>query len=409
MAQTTNRLVDQTTDSDDHHAKKKRIELRYRVQHLYHTAGLSKCEIARQLKVSRNFVSRWTIQSDQDLEADNQGWPKGKSRRWDESTRQRIVQLHQELTEDSREFYSGATAIAQRWRVCFNEEAPALRSIGRMMAELGLSTKRRSRKNRGAAAYLCYPEYTLYERLATRLLEMDFIGQKFITGDSTPLNFLGFSFKKEPRLRHFRYVEAQTTAVLLKECQEFFEHFERPDFLKVDNAASALGSVSGKRTISRFMQFLLQRQIVPVFAVPRKPFTQASIEGNNSVFARNFWNSREFSSIENVCEHLHWFNESSLRYTGYEPPSEQTAQPRAFLPRILFLRQVHQLPESRMGMISVMNEQIELPESLINYFVLADWRLETERLYIYLEKEHKRCCIHWRTFPINVNGKYSHF
>ena len=37
------------------------------------------------------------------------------------------------------------------------------------------------------------------------------------------------------------------------------------------------------------MHFLLQHQVVPIYSVPRKPFSQASIEGNNSVFARKFW------------------------------------------------------------------------------------------------------------------------
>ena len=58
--------------------------------------------------------------------------------------------------------------------------------------------------------------------------------------------------------------------------------------IKLDNGLTFIGSASGKRNISRSMSFLLKNNVIPVFAVPRKPFTQASIEGNNSVLSE--WN-----------------------------------------------------------------------------------------------------------------------
>ncbi|MCH8954367.1 hypothetical protein IIA28_03460 [candidate division KSB1 bacterium] len=89
----------------------------------------------------------------------------------------------------------------------------------------------------------------------------------------------------------------------------FFNQFEQPQVLKLDNAATFIGrSTSGKRNLSKVMIHLLSRQITPVFAVPRRPFTQASIEGNNSVFARHFWNRREFNTLSDVDCQLGWFN-----------------------------------------------------------------------------------------------------
>jgi hypothetical protein len=128
------------------------------------------------------------------------------------------------------------------------------------------------------------------------LLEADFIGKKFLEGRSEPLNFVGMSFKKVPRIRCFYRVNAQTTEALVTTCQDFFKRFEIPDVIKVDNAQTTIGTGSGKRCLSRFMIFLLKKKIIPVFSVPRKPFSQASIEGNNSVFSRKFWNSMRFNS-----------------------------------------------------------------------------------------------------------------
>ena len=156
-----------------------------------------------------------------------------------------------------------------------------------------------------------------------------------------------------------------------------------------DTPPATIGSGSAPRTLSRFMVFLLNQQITPVFSVPRKPFSQASIEGNNSVFARKFWNSQTFRSLRALDRRLEWFNASSQRYTGYEPPP-RAARRKAFSPRVYFIRQVRETPD-RPGSaaIDVLNEKIALPVSYANYFVLAEWNLRTERLTVFFEKDGK--------------------
>jgi hypothetical protein len=52
------------------------------------------------------------------------------------------------------------------------------------------------------------------------------------------------------------------------------------------------------------MDLLLSHEIVPIFTVPRRPFTQASTEGNDSVFTRLFWSQRTFTSFEEIDEQL---------------------------------------------------------------------------------------------------------
>lgn len=145
-------------------------------------------------------------------------------------------------------------------------------------------------------------------------MEIDFIGEKYITGRSEPIDFIGFAFKKEPKLRYFKRIEGQTSKNFIKHTDEFFKKFEKPDFAKVDNALAMIGSASGKRNISKSMQHLLKDQVIPIFAVPRKPFSQASIEGNNSVFARKFWNKINFKSVKEIDKKIEWFNSDSASY-----------------------------------------------------------------------------------------------
>jgi transposase len=386
--------------------EKKSLQLRALVHHLYFKEQVSKKMIVRQLQVSKGYVQRWTSAPEQDLTADARGWPKDRRRHWDQTTIERIKEIHQFQQNDPRQFFCGATAITQEWRRRYPQAAaPPLRTIGRVLAELGLSGKRRTTKAKGAARYLCYPEHTIYQQLPGRVLEADFIGKKYL-GGGEPLNFIGFSFKKEPKLRHFQYVPAQTADVIISQAERFFARFEKPDYFKVDNCGATIGSGSGQRTLSRFICFLLSEQIIPIFAVPRKPFSQASIEGNNSVFSRKFWNQREFTGQPDVVQQLEWFNEASELYTGYRRPSLPRASKTPFVPQVYFIRQVADEPGARSGFINVLNEKISLPAAFINYFVLARWDLSRERLDIYFEKELKAKRIKQMKFAINQKATY---
>lgn len=356
----------------------------------------------------------WTKSPNQDFTKDDRGWPKGRRRKWSKRTEEGIKSIHQDLEQDSYQFYTGATAIDQEWRKRYSETPPPLRTIGKIMADLGLSARRKKGRNKGAARYLCYPEHTIYQLLGGRVLEADFVGRKYLIGRTKPLNFIAFSFKKEPRLRHYKRVEGQTADNFIKQSKLFFESFEKPDLIKVDNCLATIGSASSKRNISKVMAFLLKNQVIPIFAVPRRPFSQASIEGNNSVFARKFWNRIEFKSVEEVDEKLEWFNLSSERYLNYQSPKIKLKHKKNFIPKVYFIRQVREdKGQTGKPFILVLNEKVFLPKSYINYFVLAEWRLKQGKLRIYFEKEQKSQMIKQSVFKININprskARCSHF
>lgn len=247
MEETVSFVRASVTVGSDVDEEKNTIDQRIRVHRMHYVDGISKTRIAELTGLSKQFVIDWTRSEIQDLEADQRGWPMGQGRVWNETTRRRIRKIHRTLERDVHEFYSGATAIAQRYRQDYPDEpVPPLRTIGRMLKELGLSQGPKKRV-KGAARYLCYPEYTVYETLGARVLEADFIGQKYLAGRTAPLHFVGMSFKQFPKLRHFYRVEAATTDALIDVCQDFFKRFEIPDVMKVDNAQATIGTGSGQR------------------------------------------------------------------------------------------------------------------------------------------------------------------
>jgi transposase len=386
--------------------QKKSIKEREKVNDLYFKYGIPKRVIVREEKVSRGFVDKWTQSADQDLTKDSRGWEKGRSRKWDKSTEEKIKEIRGYLDNKADDFYTGATAVEMEWRKRYPDlDPPSLRTIGRIMVMLGLTKGNKKGKSKGAAKYLCYPEHTIYNILGGRVLEADFIGQKHITGRTEPLNFIGFSFKKKPKIRYFKRIKSQRADDFIVQSKHFFGEFEKPDYMKVDNDPATIGSASGKRNISRAMKFLLENEVIPIFTVPKRPFTQASIEGNNSVFSRKFWNRIDFKSVEEVDEKIEWFNKSSIEYLGYSKPKEKKIKTEEFIPKVYLIRQVKEDKEKKEGFISVLNEIIHLPKSYIKYYVLAEWNLKEEQIYIRFEKEKESEIIENIPFEINPRSK----
>ncbi len=392
-------------DRNSNDAQKKLIKYREKVNLLYFEAGWSKNRIARSLGMSKHTVVRWTQSPNQDFSRDNRGWPKGKRRKWSETTEARIRVIHRYLLEDPEEFFYGATAIVHQWRKQYSDAPPPIRTTGQILKDLKLSKPRKKGRGQSATEYLCYPEATIYGgSLGERVIEADFI-RRYLKGRSSPLHFIGFSAKKTPRLRHYIRIRNMTAGEFIQACDAFFNRFDQPEVLKLDNAATFIGSASGKRNLSKVMIYLLSRQITPVFAVPRRPFTQASIEGNNSVFARHFWNRREFNTPADVDRQLDWFNNSSLKYTDYQKPDSKKEKTE-FAPNVYFLRQIKE-SESKpgQGSIAILNEEIPLPAEWINFFVVAKWNLKNETLTVFKEQNKQLITLYEKSFLINKTTK----
>ena len=63
--------------------------------------------------------------------------------KWDISVEKKIHEIHRYLKDNPYQFYTGATAIAQEWKVRFPEAAlPPLRTIGKIMSDLGLTARK---------------------------------------------------------------------------------------------------------------------------------------------------------------------------------------------------------------------------------------------------------------------------
>jgi len=283
-----------------------------------------------------------------------------------------------------------------------NVDSINLSFIISILKELGLS-KPHKKKVKGGSEYQRYPKI-LIGQIGKLILEIDFI-QRFIKGQTDPLHFIGFSCKTL-KFRQYRRISGQTNINTRKELAWFFDNFFLPDAVKMNNGLAFIGSSSAKRTISQTIKFLFEKKIIPIFTNPRSPWNNGSVEGSNSVFARNFWNNFEFKSAEDVDVKLGLFNQSSLEYCDYGQNEFKKKKDKNFIPQIYFIRKVYenQLKNGK-GEISVLNEKIELSGEYVNLYTLSEWNLQTEILNVYFENEGKKILIKKLKFPINKNSQ----
>ncbi len=329
---------------------------------------------------------------------------KNRLRKYTITDERRVLQIHAALQADPLRLFAGASAIERRYRERYPAQAsPSLRFIGRMLAKHGLVTLPKVHR-KGVSRYLHYPQ-TLIERLGPSLLEMDFIGKKFIAGRTQPVNFIAFSLRFPRILKHFQRVEAETTEIVMQQFQRFCRRFETPAVVKLDNGLPFAAAGPRPRSINRAVASMLRDRIIPVFTAPRRPWNQASVEGANSIFSRKFWNRMRFHSLDQIDHELERFNAAYAWYTGYHRPTRSETRSRKFIPRIYFIRKVYEHPTTHRGSIEILKEQITVPIGYINLFVLAEWNLNTQKLNILFENNHKKQLV--KSVPFSLSGPIS--
>lgn len=323
---------------------------------------------------------------------------KGRTRRYSQRDEQRVLKIHAELEADLRRRFAGASAIERRYRELYpRAKSLSLRFIGRTLSKHGLATLPKVRR-KGVSRYLHYPE-SLINGLGDSLLEVDFIGKKFLTGRTKPLNFIAFSLRFPHKLKHFQRVGSETADEVIRHLERFFKLFEKPAVVKLDNGFAFAGAGPEPRTLNSVVLYLLQQRIVPVFIAPKTPWNQGSVEGANSIFTRKFWNWERYRSIEHVDQRLIDFNKAYAWYTGYKKPVR--TRKRRVVPKVYFIRKVLEDPMTKRGYIDILKEQISLPKPYINYFVLAEWDLKRERLNIFFENNQQSQKLKTLSFPLN--------
>jgi len=298
-----------------------------------------------------------------------------------------------------------------------NEALPSIWFIDETVRQAGLQTRKPKKHKKGGAQYLLYP-VQLIRNLGSVQQSADFIGKKYITGQREPINIFSTSYYAPFKLYQIKPVQAATAVYAIENLIRLWRKYPLPDVLRIDNGLQFKGSGRGKRSLGTFLKFLLNLKIIPLFGSPSKPWTNPHIEGHNRVFNEKVWGRNFFTHRDQIAAECFRFNSESLEYFHYkyshlifngnyiyiEPNQELEIDKliSAKNKRIFFIRFVESLEKQKQASINILNEVIWLPEQYNHQFVLAEWNIEKERLFIYSEFEKIVTLIMERTFNLNI-------
>lgn len=297
------------------------------------------------------------------------------------------------------------------------EKLPSIWFIDKTIRQAGLQTKKPKKHKNGGSEYLLYP-VQLIRNLGHVQQSADFIGKKYISGQSTPINIFSTSYYSPFKLYQIKPVVAEKAVYAIENLIKLWHKYPLPDVIRIDNGLQFRGTARGKRNLGKFLKFVLNLGIKPLFGSPSKPWTNPHIEGHNRVFNEKVWAKNFFTNTNQIAFECDRFNNESLEYFhfkysqlifnskfNYIERNQKIETDRLLTianKKIFFIRFVHSTEKEKNAYITILNENVALPEQYNHQFVFAEWNIHKEQLYIYSEFKKDATLIMKRKFKLNI-------
>ena len=298
-----------------------------------------------------------------------------------------------------------------------NEQPPSIWFIDETVRKSGLQTRKPKKRKKGGSQYLLYPVQAI-RSLGSVQQSADFIGKKYIRGQTEPINIFSTSYQAPFKLYQIKPVQAEKAVYAIENLTQLWRKYPLPDVLRIDNGLQFKGAGRAKRSLGTFLKFLLNLNVKPLFGSPSKPWTNPHIEGHNRVFNEKVWSRNFFTDTDQIATECKRFNSESLEYFHYkyaqlifngnypyiEPDHEIETNKLLSVKnkKIFFIRFVESREKDKKAYINILNEHISLPEKYNHQFVFVEWNIEKEKLIIYSEYKKAISMIMERTFNLNI-------
>lgn len=264
-----------------------------------HLQGLSVQEISSQLNRSRQWVYKWIKRHSASPEKEN--WhqahsnaPKNIRNRIPNETETAIINIRKEL-ESNPYHQNGAVNIFYK----LNEagiKPPSTATINRVIKRNGLQNKSRGKMRKNAE----YPSSFI------NVQQMDLIGPCYLKGG---FKFYFYSIMDVETHHAEVYPVKNKSAKSIVPCLiDFWENFQLPDFLQMDNELSFRGSNKHPRSLGLLLKVALSYGVTPVFIPPAEPWRNGVIEKFNHNVEKRFFASRIFSGFEEIKDEAATFS-----------------------------------------------------------------------------------------------------
>ncbi|MGA9407997.1 MAG: hypothetical protein WBW71_12765 [Bacteroidota bacterium] len=246
----------------------------------------------------------------------------------------------------------------------------------------------------------------------------DFIGKKYISGRTEPINIFSTSYYFPFKLYQIKRIEAEKAIYAIEQLQNLWSRFPKPHVLRLDNGLQFRGTASGKRALGTFLIYLLNLNVIPLFGSPSKPWTNPHIEGHNRVFTEKVWRKNFFTSLEQIDQENERFNKKSIDLFQFKYAQHvfdnisrlldknSTINVDKLLTRkgkkLYFIRFVESFESQGEAHVTIMNETVSLPEKYTHQFVFGEWNIETDILSLYSEYDRTISLIYKTPFRLNL-------
>ena len=349
---------------------------------------------------------------------EKRGWKKDTARKYaDKSISENICKIKKDRVEN-KSYFVGSPHVQMDYESQFPKLlVPKTWYIDKVIREAGLQTKKPKKRKKGGSEYLLYPIQCV-RNLGYVQQSADFIGKKYISRRSEPINIFSSSYYSPFKLYQIKRILAEKSTYAIEELIKQWKIYPIPNIFREDNGLQFRGTARGKRYLGMFLRFLLNLNITPLFGSPSKPWTNPHIEGHNRVFNEKVWGNNLFTSLEQIDIECERFNQESLdlfkyKYSElvangnfrYMEKNQKIITDRLQSKKnkkIYFIRFIESIEEKRKASIVILNETVYLPEKYNHQFAFVEWNIEKEQLLIYSEYKKNINLINQIKFRLNI-------
>lgn len=334
---------------------------------------------------------------------DSRGWGYGVKRTHTDQEETRIVTLKQARI-GRKAFFLGAPHVRMDYAKKYPADPlPSLWFVKNVVRQHHLQMREPKRRTRGKdiVARLLFPIQSIV-KLGRIQQSADFIGKKFITGQSEPISIFAASYYQWLELYQIQRVLAETAENAVAGLCAMWQQYPIPHVVRIDNGMPFRGGGVAVGYLGRFVKFLLNLAVTPLFTAAYQSYTNPHVEGHNRTFTEKVWTQYRFTSVEEIDRQCARFNAESREFYEYTFKERLRRKGLRYLTagdhgdtailrsrkgkKICFIRFVERWREEdeRSGVV-VLNRFIPVPDAYCNQYVFAILNLETAMLHIVSE------------------------
>ncbi len=333
---------------------------------------------------------------------EKRGWSKDRKRSHTEIEEQRIIFLKKERI--NKNYFVGAPHVQMDYSKQFSKDPlPSEWFVKEVTRKAGLQTHEPKKRSKGKdiVSRLLFPVKSIVG-LGKVHQSCDFIGKKYIRGSKEPINIFSTSFYQWFELYQIWRVLAETSEQAMNALTNFWKIFPLPNVMRMDNGMTFRGTGIVAAHIGKYLKFLLNLNIVPLFSAAYQSYTNPHIEGHNRTFTEKLWTKNFFSSREEIDQECHKFNFESQEFFEWKFKERLVGASIRHLnvnsildgeilrstkgKKICFIRFVERWKETNeIAGIVVLNKFIEIPTCYIGQYVFVTLNLENATIIIVSE------------------------